>query len=274
MEAQYADSCNWTGEVHKKVRTASLARTPAGLQVTRGHPTPCSCNSRISLAHLAGLHPVLTPSPPPTRPACLHLQAFNTQSSTSWSKRTMEFSGAEFKLTWKKNGVVKDSFVLNPLDVDFGPSEEHHRPFEIKVVSLRAGTRMALYFCPETADDQNVLITRMDAARRLKVASVSTSGTVFSDERTTLQMALTSGTSGPEAGAKAFSWGLGALLGVAFKSKMDGMSIPHKVAALTPRCVFFFFFWRLALPCTTPLLRKLCALVPCPGLRPLFFFLP
>ena len=71
-------------------------------------------------------------------------------------------------------------------------------------------------------------------------ASVSTSGTVFSDERTTLQMALTAG-SGAEGSAKAFSWGLGTLLGVAFKSKMDGMSIPHRVAALAPRCVAYFF---------------------------------
>lgn len=96
------------------------------------------------------------------------------------------------------------------------------------------GLKMVLFFCPETADDQNVLITRMDAARRLKVASVSTSGTVFSDERATLQMALTSGSGGAEGGAKAYSWGLGGLLGVAFKSKMDGMSIPHRIAALAP----------------------------------------
>lgn len=244
MEAQYAESCNWTGEVYKKVRKFtpfSPARQGFWGFARTGTQRLAQLQLRASWLRL--------PPPCDALPShahhCPNLQAFNTQSSTSWSKRTMEFSGAEFKLTWKKNGVVKDSFILNPLDVDFGPSEEHFRPFEIKVVSLRAstGTRMALYFCPETADDQNVLITRMDAARRLKVASVSTSGTVFSDERATLQMALTSGTSGPEAGAKAFSWGLGALLGVAFKSKMDGMSIPHKVAALTPRCVDLLCAW-------------------------------
>jgi hypothetical protein len=48
--------------------------------------------------------------------------------------------------------------------VDFGPSEEHHRPFEIKVVSTKEGHKMALFFCTATADDQNLLITRMDAA--------------------------------------------------------------------------------------------------------------
>ena len=166
-----------------------------------------------------------------------HPQAFRTQSNNTWTKRTLEFSGPDFKLTWKtKGGAEKGHFTLDPLDVDFGPSEEHHRPFEIKVVSKDAekGLRMALFFCPETADDQNVLVTRMDAARRLKVASVSTSGTVFSDERATLQMALSSGSGGPEGGAKAYSWGLGTLLGVAFKSKMDGMSIPHRIAALAP----------------------------------------
>jgi hypothetical protein len=166
----------------------------------------------------------------PPRAARAHSQAFRTQSNNTWSKRTLEFSGPEFKLTWKtKNGAERGHFALDPLDVEFGPSEEHHKPYEIKVTSkdTEKGLKMVLFFCPETADDQNVLITRMDAARRLKVASVSTSGTVFSDERATLQMALTSGSSGVESGAKAYSWGLGGLLGVAFKSKMDEIGRAH-----------------------------------------------
>lgn len=194
MSHDFAESCNWTGEVIKKVRVFQCQPLLLALR---------QCAQRCK-----SFGPSLTASLP--TPLSFALQAFKTQAGNTWSKRTLEFSGTEFKLTWKKNGVAKDTFVLNPLEVDFGPCEEHHRPFEIKVTSPRDGNKMSLYFCPETADDQNVLITRMDAARRLKVASVSTSGTVFSDERSTLQMALTS-PAGPESGAKAFSWGLGSL---------------------------------------------------------------
>jgi len=115
--------------------------------------------------------------------------------------------------------------VLDPASVEFFPSEDHHRPFETKV----RDRDKALFFTTFTADDQNTLITRMDAARRLKMASVSLQGTVFRDERSTLIM------SHPVQGEgqKVFTWGLGAMLGVTFgQGEVDAMAVPQCVSTL------------------------------------------
>jgi hypothetical protein len=228
------------------------------------------CRGKVSLPCPWSLLFSSRPPPPrihsPSLPPSPKTQAFKDPFKDRWKNRTLEFSGTDFKLSWTDGMLpphtkkVFGTFQLNPLDVDFGPCEEHHKPFEVKVVSAKDGVNKTFFFCTESADDQNTLITRMDAARRLHVASVSGSGTVFNDESTTLQMALETRSSGPVNGAKAFSWGLGDLLGVEFKSKMDGMSIPHRLASLTPACVPF-------LPPPPPQL-SLCAPMPCPPLNP------
>ena len=85
-----------------------------------------------------------------------------------------------------------------------------------------------LFLCTVTPEDQNKLLQRIDAARRLKVAHVSVGGTKF--KLTQEIIAMGSGVNPGEGGAKVFTWGVGLMLGNSDTS-VNGMSVPQRVTA-------------------------------------------
>jgi len=180
----------------------------------------------------------------------VHKKAFKSLNNNSWKMRFLYFDAEKFTLSWYTSRAGKESgkekpkgeFHLDAKDekgvggvavMDFGPVEEHNKPYETRV----AVREKALYFCPMSADEQNTLLTHMDAARRLKMASVSQQGTVFRDMRETLEMSHPMGVGGQAPGQKVFTWGIGAMLGVSYKTggSVDGMAVPQSVKALESR---------------------------------------
>ena len=154
----------------------------------------------------------------------VYKKAFRTSEKNSWSRRHLSFLGEPFSLSWaeKDGGPAKHTWKLDPHDVTYLPVDEHRRSYEVKVSS--GGS--SFYFCPESADAQNFFLTRMDAARRLKVASVEQRGAVFRSENHVVSLSVPGG----EAHPKLFSWGVGALLGTNAEH-VDGISVPQKVAS-------------------------------------------
>lgn len=200
------------------------------LAAMSGGSTSSSSSVYLASCHWAGM---------------VHKKAFKSLNNNSWKVRYLYFDAERFTLSWytsragKETGKekAKGEFHLD-LDngvavMDFGPVEEHNKPYETRV----AVRDKALYFCPMSADEQNTLLTRMDAARRLKMASVSLHGTVFRDMRETLLMSHPSGVGGEPPGQKVFTWGIGAMLGVSYKTggSVDGMAVPQSVKALESR---------------------------------------
>ncbi len=118
----------------------------------------------------------------------------------------------------KPNNVFK----LTASKFSFEPTQEHRRPFEIQITS---GTE-ALFFTTADAKELNRLIVALDSARRLKVASVETNGTVFRNQDAII--ALGDGFGASEPGAKVFSWGAGAQLGTN-DGNVNGIAVPQRI---------------------------------------------
>lgn len=91
-----------------------------------------------------------------------------------------------------------------------------------------------LFFCLESADAVNRLMARLDAARRLKVASIENNGSVFQTEEAVAGAG--SGIAPGEQGTKVMSWGVGILLGIG-KDGINGMSVPQRIKDLRAGCV-------------------------------------
>ena len=130
----------------------------------------------------------------------------------------------------REGGVVKGSFRLVAEDIEYSPCEDHKRTHEIKISS----SGQTLFLCTTTPEDQNKLLQRLDAARRLKVASVSHAGTKF--RLTDEVVSMGSGFSASESGAKVFTWGVGLMLGTNDTS-INGMSLPQRVTTFRGECV-------------------------------------
>lgn len=138
----------------------------------------------------------------------------------------MKFNATAFSISWADNdkamNTPKGLFELDPNDIEYKACEDHKKPFEVKV-SSKAQT---LFFCMESADQLNNLMARVDAARRLKVASVEDNGTKFKSEADVANAG--NGIVPGEAGPKVLSWGVGILLGIG-KEGINGMSVPQRI---------------------------------------------
>ncbi len=112
-----------------------------------------------------------------------------------------------------------------------GVCEDHKKPFEIQIVSKG----QTLFICCETADAQNALLLRIDAARRLKVAAIEhgSAGTHIYKSQSDVE-AAGSGFAPGEMGKKVFTWGVGMLLGTG-KEGISGMAVPQRVSNFRTR---------------------------------------
>lgn len=119
-------------------------------------------------------------------------------------------------------------FALDPNDIEYKACEDHKKAFEVKVCSKG----QTLFFCLESADQLNNLMARIDAARRLKVASVESNGTVFKSEADVAGAG--NGIMPGEPGPKVLSWGVGILLGIG-KDGINGMSVPQRITNFRSR---------------------------------------
>lgn len=119
----------------------------------------------------------------------------------------------------------KGSFKLDPGDITYAKSDDHKRPFEMRVTSRGFN----FYFCPDSEAACDEFLAHIDAARRLKVASVEADGRIFKSEH---QLALESQpVAGTEHGYKVYTWGVGLLLGIG-KLDINGTSIPQRVSMI------------------------------------------
>ncbi len=123
-----------------------------------------------------------------------------------------------------KAAAPKGTFLLDPSDVIAAPCEDHKKPFEVQISSKN----QTLYFCCETSDAQNALLARIDAARRLKVASVETAGGAHVYRTPDDVVAAGNGVLAGEPGKKVFTWGVGMLLGIG-KADISGMAVPQRI---------------------------------------------
>lgn len=142
-------------------------------------------------------------------------------------RRWLKFNAEAFTLAWsdsdKTEGKPKNSFGLDANDIEYKACEDHKKPFEVKVSSKG----QTLFFCLESADQLNNLMARIDAARRMKVASVEQNGTIFKSEK---EVSAVASVMPGEPGAKVLSWGVGILLGIG-KDGINGMSVPQRISA-------------------------------------------
>ncbi len=144
----------------------------------------------------------------------------------------MKWADTEAKAASSAPKAVKGTFALDPADLVAEETADHKRPFEIQVSSKG----QTLYMCAESAEDQAALLARIDAARRLKVASVEHGGGDGAPlrYRTAEDVAAAGGGAvmPGEPGKKVFTWGVGVLLGVG-KADVSGMAVPQRVTAFT-----------------------------------------
>ena len=167
------------------------------------------------------------------------LGAFATQYKLSLFESLFSHSlaaavdGQAFILKWAadSSSSTKGTFPLDPNDLTTGVCEDHRKSFEIKITS--AGK--TLYFCCESADAQNTLLARIDAGRRLQVASVEIgpSGVAFYKTENAV-ISAGNGLMLGEPGKKVFSWGVGTLLGIGAPN-ISGMAVPQRIPAFRER---------------------------------------
>jgi hypothetical protein len=185
------------------------------LSATR-HARASSPSTRAAAHHLLPVCVSLSPPPPfPLR------------------RRWLTFDGAAFVLKWAadSSSAPKGTFPLDPNDLTTGVCDDHRKSFEIKISS---GGK-TLYFCCESADAQNTLLARIDAGRRLQVASVEIGPTGAAFYKT--ENAVVSAGNGlmlGEPGKKVFSWGVGTLLGIGAPN-ISGMAVPQRIPAFRAR---------------------------------------
>lgn len=157
------------------------------------------------------------------------------KSTSHFCRRFLLFDAELFALKWAdteaKAATPKGTFNLDPNDLTATICEDHKKPFEIKIAS-KAQT---LFMCCESSDAQNALLARIDAARRLKVASVEhgAAGTLLYKSESEVN-AAGNGVFPGEPGKKVFTWGVGMLLGVG-KADISGMAVPQRVATFRAR---------------------------------------
>lgn len=141
-------------------------------------------------------------------------------------RRYLKFDAQQFQLIWADSDKTlekpKGVFELNANDIEYKACEDHKKPFEVKVTCAK----QTLYFCMESADQLNNLMARIDAARRMKVASVEDNGNKFKTAEQVAEQG--NGISPGEPGPKVLSWGVGILLGIG-KDGINGMSIPQRI---------------------------------------------
>ncbi len=147
-------------------------------------------------------------------------------------RRWLVFNASAFTLAWSDTEAraekPKSTFKLDPNDIEHEKTQDHKKPFEMKV---KSGDQ-TLFFCVESAEQVNILNARLDAARRLKVASVEENGTVFKSESDVSNDG--NGIANGEQGPKVMSWGVGLLLGIG-KEGINGMSVPQRIATFRSR---------------------------------------
>jgi hypothetical protein len=122
----------------------------------------------------------------------------------------------------------KGQFLLDVKDVEAAVTNEHKRKNEVVVKSKGR----AMYAVPDSEADVHMLLAKIDAARRLKVAASDASA----DDKPPVYLSEADLKLGPpvapgELGAKVFSCGVGSLLGLGNQT-LQGVSVPQRVSAL------------------------------------------
>ena len=119
----------------------------------------------------------------------------------------------------------KGIFVLDasePVIVD--ATNDHGKPNELKIMS----NGQIMYAAADTMEAARDLLQRIDLARRAKI--VGDDGQVLvklEDGDKALAASIFPG----EPGTKAFTWGVGSMLGIG-NSNVQGMALPQRVQAL------------------------------------------
>jgi hypothetical protein len=124
------------------------------------------------------------------------------------------------------SGKAKGEFALNPLKLDAALTEEHSKPFELRITS----NDQSLYATAESAAEATALLQHIDVARRAVIAGDDGSNLITVDDALA---ALKAAAPPGEPGVKAFTWGVGPMLGVGNQA-FQGMAVPQRVNALRP----------------------------------------
>lgn len=160
----------------------------------------------------------------------LNKKAFKTVTKQNWKKRFCLFDAAALSVKWfgseNTTGKPLGQFDMDPTDVMAAPTPEHDKPHEIKITSKQ----QVFYACTDTAEDAQKLLMLIDSARRAKIAGDDGAALIKADSP---EASANSSVAPGEPGAKAFTWGVGSLLGVG-NMNMQGMATPQRVNALKP----------------------------------------
>lgn len=158
----------------------------------------------------------------------LNKKAFKTITKQNWKKRFCMFDPNNLAIRWYSTESVTPatkplgSFEMDPTDVMAILTQEHGKPNELKISSHH----QVLYACTDSAEEAQALLIRIDAARRLKIAGDDGNNLIRAES----ELAKTILTPG-EPGVKAFTWGVGSLLGIG-NGNVQGMASAQRIAAL------------------------------------------
>lgn len=159
----------------------------------------------------------------------LNKKAFKTLSKQNWKRRFCVFEADTLTIKWYASDNVTPStkplgfFQLDPTDVMASLTAEHGKQNEISIQSQKA----VFFGCADTQEEVQQLLIRIDAARRALIAGDDGTALIRADSDSIQRKGFTDG----ETGAKAYSWGVGSLLGID-NNKVQGMAVPQRVKAL------------------------------------------
>ena len=120
--------------------------------------------------------------------------------------------------------AAKGAFEMSAVDLFATLSQDHARPFEIKITSKG----QTMFATADSDADAQALLLKIDIARRQKIAGDDGKELVPIDaaERMAAQA-----TPPGEPGAKAFTWGVGTIL-ACNAPQVQGMALPQRVQGL------------------------------------------
>ena len=120
--------------------------------------------------------------------------------------------------------VAKGSFEMASADLFATLCNDHAKPHEIKITSKG----QTLFAAAESDDAAQALLTRIDIARRSKIAGDDGKDLVPVEAA---EKSAAAGVSPGEPGPKAFNWGVGSMLAMNAPS-VQGMAFPQRVQGL------------------------------------------
>ena len=232
---------NWRGFLLKKVGALTDARYLLyhGLTNTRAHPVlycvqafkTATKNNWKRWVALMGDGALLTVASHPATPEILLARLKRAPSLLTTRRRWFVFDASTLTLKYyaseapgqKEKGV----FVLDPTEaVIVDATNDHGKPNELKITS----NGQVLYAAADTMEAARDLLQRIDLARRAKIVGDDGQNLIKLEDG---EKALAASYSSGEPGAKAFTWGVGSMLGIG-NSSVQGMALPQRVQSLKP----------------------------------------